>query len=384
MHGNSVTLSPHRPQQPTDGCPRGLVAAVSEFDGAAATPLVLVVDDDPDTRGLLELALSMADFRVVTAEDGTAALAAARRHAPDVILLDMMMPGMSGMEVIRAMRGDITLATTPVILLSAHTEDDVIGAALLAGANGYITKPFDVDIVAERLQIVLQTERMAKGQLPPPVTRGTAQPPVELLKRGQEVLLTSTERGEAVWVAGRIVRGHSADLLVEVADTCAGLLDGPALTVAMATSQRYLFARHHAQVVPLGDRVMVSLRHGPSSCCADSMVRCRTEVPCSVTQLDPRSRCLSSFTSFTGRAVDMSPVGACVRVQAPLTVGEQCSLVLELAGQAVHVRGAVDGSSERFARITFRDLNRDEARLIDAHVYEQLRNRARRDAVDKG
>jgi CheY-like chemotaxis protein len=378
MHRDTVASSPKRPEMSTAGSPHGL-AGPSELDGASI-PVLLVVDDDQHIRDLMELALSMAGFEVFTAADGAAALAAARRHAPDLILLDVMMPGMSGIDVVHEIRRDLTLAATPVVLLSAHAEDEVVGAALLAGADGYITKPFDVDLVAERLHVVLQARRMTTGQVPPPVTRGIFQPPVEPLKRDQEVLLTAAERGEATWVVGRVVRGHSADLLVEVAVTCAGLLKGSALTVAMATSQRHLFLRHDAQVVALGDRVMVSLRHGPSSPSAHSRVRCPTGVRCSVTQRDPHS---GQFTSFTGSTVDMSPIGACVRIHAPLTVDEQCSLVLELFGQAVHVCGIVKETSERFARITFPDLNRGQAQLINAHVYEELRRRARRDAVEK-
>ena len=379
MSSDTVTASRDRYAMGAGGrLPR--LSAPIESDDAAAMPVLLVVDDDQDTRVLLELALSMAGFHVITSADGTAALAAARRHAPDAILLDVMMPGMSGIDVVRAMRGDLALATIPVFLLSAHTEVDVVGAALLAGANGYIMKPFDVDLVAERLHVDLRARRMTNGQVPSPVTPGTSQPMAEPLKRGQEVLLAAAEQGEAAWVAGRVIRGHSADLLVETTVACAGLLEGSALTVAMATSRRYLFYRHDAQVVALGDRMLVSLRHGPSSMSAHDMVRCRTEIPCWVAQRDPDS---GRFTSFTGRTVDMSPVGACVRVQAPLTIGEQCSLALELVGQAVHVCGMVVGSSERFARITFRDLHRDQAQRIDAHVYGQLHQQARRDPVER-
>lgn len=217
-------------------------------------------------------------------------------------------------------------------------------------------KPFVVNLVAERLHVDLHARRMTNGQVPSPVTLGTSQPPTEPLERGQEVLLAAAEQGEVAWVAGRVIRGHSADLLVDVTVACAGLLDGSALSVPMATSRRYLFLRHEAQVVALGDRMLVSLRHGPSSMSAHNTVRCRTDIPCRVAQRDPES---GRFISFTSRTVDMSPVGACVRVNAPLTMGEQCSLVLDLAGPAVHVPGIVVGTSQRFARITFRDLKRD-------------------------
>lgn len=221
---------------------------------------------------------------------------------------------------------------------------------------------------------MLQTSWTPRGHALPPVTPGTYQPHPEPLQRGQEVLLARAERGEATWVVGKVIRGHTNDLLAEVNATCAGLLEGDTCTVAMATSRRHHFARHDAQRVSVGDRALVTLRHRPSLESARNTVRCRAELGCCVAQMHSAS---GRFTSFASRTVDLSPAGACVRVREPLTTGEPCSLVLHLPTGALHVLGVVDAESERFARITFRDLTRSQADLIDAHVYEEFQKQAR-------
>lgn len=135
MSNDTLVLPGTRTASRTSGAAPG-PSASSELDRTTARPVLLVVDDDHNIRELLELTLDVAGFHVLMAKDGTAALALARQHAPDMILLDVMMPGMSGIDVVRAIRADVRLAATPVMMLSAHAEADVVGAALLAGANG--------------------------------------------------------------------------------------------------------------------------------------------------------------------------------------------------------------------------------------------------------
>ncbi len=116
---------------------------------------VLVVDDDPSTVEMLTLALEMDGYEVVSATTGAGALAAARSSRPDVLVLDVMMPGMTGLEVVRELRDDQELAGIPVLLLSAWARDVDVWSGWMAGADAYVTKPMDVD------DLLLQISRLS-------------------------------------------------------------------------------------------------------------------------------------------------------------------------------------------------------------------------------
>ncbi len=117
------------------------------------TKTILVVDDSASVRTLVREYLTAEGFRVVTANDGRAALFTARSEKPDLILLDIMMPEMTGYEFIRAYRKE---RATPIILLTAKLEesDKVLGLEL--GADDYVTKPFGMRELAARINAVLR------------------------------------------------------------------------------------------------------------------------------------------------------------------------------------------------------------------------------------
>jgi diguanylate cyclase (GGDEF)-like protein len=123
-----------------------------------ASPLVLVVDDDPNLRMLAEMQLSVQGFDVIQASNGTEALAMAKTKSPDVILLDMMMAGMDGADVLRALHEDPLTEGIPVILLSAlgGTEDRVKG--LDDGAVDWITKPHEPRELIARVGAAARTK----------------------------------------------------------------------------------------------------------------------------------------------------------------------------------------------------------------------------------
>lgn len=106
---------------------------------------VLVVDDEPDIRQFLEMTLQMSDYDVVTAGDGLEAEALARSVLPDVIILDVMMPGIDGLSVLRNLRSDPVTQEIPVVLLTAKTADPDVWAGWESGASYYMAKPFDMD-----------------------------------------------------------------------------------------------------------------------------------------------------------------------------------------------------------------------------------------------
>jgi CheY-like chemotaxis protein len=105
-------------------------------------PLILCADDDPDILALLTLRLERAGYTVAQATDGENALAMARELKPAVIVLDVMMPRLTGTEVLAALRADETTKRLRVILISARAQDLDIQKGLEAGADAYLSKPF--------------------------------------------------------------------------------------------------------------------------------------------------------------------------------------------------------------------------------------------------
>jgi DNA-binding response OmpR family regulator len=113
---------------------------------------LVVADDDSDILRLLERRLSRRGYRVLTAADGRAALDAVRSTAPDAVVLDRLMPTMSGEQVCAALKADHRTASIPVILLSAQASEREIVEGFGAGADDYLTKPFDLDELDDRLR----------------------------------------------------------------------------------------------------------------------------------------------------------------------------------------------------------------------------------------
>jgi two-component system OmpR family response regulator len=120
----------------------------------SSRPRVLIVDDDPQIVDLLSATLRFAGLEIATATNGKDALEAAVHDAPDVIVLDVMLPDLDGFEIVRRLRSSGT--TTPVLFLTARdaTTDKVAG--LTIGGDDYVTKPFSVDEVVARVQVLLR------------------------------------------------------------------------------------------------------------------------------------------------------------------------------------------------------------------------------------
>jgi two-component system chemotaxis response regulator CheY len=106
---------------------------------------ILIVDDSPSMRRMVSAALTEAGHKVREAEDGNKALALARSGAADLVVSDMNMPGMNGIELVGQLRSLPAYRTTPILMLTTETSEDMKGRARNAGANGWIVKPFDPD-----------------------------------------------------------------------------------------------------------------------------------------------------------------------------------------------------------------------------------------------
>jgi len=120
---------------------------------------VLLAEDDTDIRFLVTFKLEQAGHEVRGFGDGLSALADAREHPPDLAVLDVTMPGMSGLDVCRGLRADPATAAVPVIILTACAEDADIAAGFAAGADDYIIKPFSPRDFVMRVQAVLARVR---------------------------------------------------------------------------------------------------------------------------------------------------------------------------------------------------------------------------------
>jgi DNA-binding response OmpR family regulator len=122
---------------------------------------VLVVDDDPVIMRLLEVNFEMEGYTVVTATDGRQALDRIAAAPPDLVVCDIMMPVVNGLEVVETLRqsGDEKLERLPVILLSAKAQASEVQKGLDVGADDYITKPFDPLELIERVQALLHTSQ---------------------------------------------------------------------------------------------------------------------------------------------------------------------------------------------------------------------------------
>ena len=121
-----------------------------------AVPLILVVEDNQESREILEARLVANGYGVITAPDGEAGLHLAREQTPDLILLDILMPKMDGLEVCRRIKGDSSLPFMPIILVTAKADSKDVIAGLKAGGDEYLAKPVDHGALLARVQSMLR------------------------------------------------------------------------------------------------------------------------------------------------------------------------------------------------------------------------------------
>ncbi len=117
---------------------------------------ICIVEDEEDIREMLEIQLKREGYTVLSAETGESGLRLIREHSPQLVLLDLMLPGMDGFDVCRAMRAQKNTRTIPVIMLTARGEEADIVTGLEIGADDYVTKPFSLRVVVSRIKSVLR------------------------------------------------------------------------------------------------------------------------------------------------------------------------------------------------------------------------------------
>jgi two-component system phosphate regulon response regulator PhoB len=161
-----------------------------------AKETILVVEDEEDIRELLKYNLEKEGYQIFGAATGEEALQAVRRRRPDLILLDLMLPGIDGLEVCRRIKGDPQARDLPIIMLTAKGEETDIVTGLELGADDYVTKPFSPRVLVARLRAAL---RRRSQPLPPQTAPLKTDELVihpgrhEVLLQGQPIPLTVTE-----------------------------------------------------------------------------------------------------------------------------------------------------------------------------------------------
>jgi DNA-binding response OmpR family regulator len=120
------------------------------------SPTVLLVEDDPVILRLLEVNFELEGFGVILAHDGAEGIALAASERPDLVISDIMMPNVSGLELVLALKADDATAAIPIILLSAKAQSADVKAGMEAGADDYVTKPFEPLDLVDRVNALLQ------------------------------------------------------------------------------------------------------------------------------------------------------------------------------------------------------------------------------------
>ena len=126
-----------------------------------ARQTILVIEDEGDILELVTLNLTREGWRVLGAATGEDGLEAAREEAPDLVVLDLMLPGIDGLEVCRALRADARTRAVPIVILTAKGEESDVVRGLELGADDYVTKPFSPKVLAARIRSVMRRKAQA-------------------------------------------------------------------------------------------------------------------------------------------------------------------------------------------------------------------------------
>jgi DNA-binding response OmpR family regulator len=184
---------------------------------------ILVADDNETNRDILATRLEANGYEVLHAGDGEQALAVTREHRPDLILLDIMMPKLDGIEVCKRIKADAALPFTPIILVTAKAESGDVIQGLDAGADEYLTKPIDQKALVARVKALLRIKEHHEAANPKakPAPPGAADLFVSYSQKDLATVKTLTaflqRAGWSVWFDQNIRAGTSFDRVIEQA-----------------------------------------------------------------------------------------------------------------------------------------------------------------------
>jgi two-component system, OmpR family, alkaline phosphatase synthesis response regulator PhoP len=225
-----------------------------------AKPKVLVVDDEEDIRELVELNLSREGYTILSCQTGEQALAQAGKELPDAIILDLMLPGIDGLEVCRRLKADSRTRQIAVIMLTAKGEESDIVTGLELGADDYVTKPFNGKVLAARVRRLL---RKQQGEADPhEIVRihelSIDSSRYEVLAGGKPIALTLTEFNILHTLAKRPGRVFTRYQIVDAIHGNDYLVTERAVDVQIVSLRRKLgpFAKYIDTVRGVGYRMM--------------------------------------------------------------------------------------------------------------------------------
>ena len=180
---------------------------------------ILVIDDEPDLLELVEFNLKKDGYEAIVAKNGQSGLDIAKKHLPDLIILDLMMPGLDGLEVCRELRADARTRQIPMIMLTAKSAeaDRIVGLEL--GADDYVTKPFSPRELVARVRALLR-RAITTQETPTIIRQGEVLIDLtrhEVTSAGKQVTLTPTEFRILQFIAARPGRVVSRDQIIEAA-----------------------------------------------------------------------------------------------------------------------------------------------------------------------
>jgi two-component system, OmpR family, phosphate regulon response regulator PhoB len=161
---------------------------------SAAT--ILVVDDEPDIVELIVYNLQEGGYRVLSATDGARALDLAKSHLPDLLVLDVMMPEINGIEVVRRLRSQSETSSLPIIMLTARSQEADELEGLGAGADDYITKPFSMQVLMARIEALTRRAAGSKSSIGSTLSLGAVRVDLDVHQAtvdGRAIELTITE-----------------------------------------------------------------------------------------------------------------------------------------------------------------------------------------------
>jgi DNA-binding response OmpR family regulator len=198
---------------------------------------ILVVDDNETNRDILEARLAANGYEVLHAGDGEQALAMVTQHRPDLILLDIMMPKVDGIEVCRRIKADAELGSTPIILVTAKADSKDVVNGLDAGADEYLTKPIDQTALVARVKALLRRRALHAAKTDRPKPRPPDGTDLFLsysrqdLAKIEALAFVLQQAGWSVWWDRHIKTGTSFDKVIEQA-----LTNSRAVIVAWSTN----------------------------------------------------------------------------------------------------------------------------------------------------
>lgn len=204
---------------------------------------IVLVEDEKDMAELVALRLKREGYTTEVAHDGLAGIKLIRSSPPDLVLLDIMLPGLSGTEILQEMRKDPRLAAIPVVMLTAKAEDSDVVVGLQFGADDYITKPFNMSVLMARIAAILRRASVLDAKTATVITAGPIRIDQECHQvevNGQPVVLTLTEFKllSALMVArGRVL---SRNQLIDQAVSMDAIITDRAIDVHLTALRRKL------------------------------------------------------------------------------------------------------------------------------------------------